>query len=159
MKMKEDDHGVILNGIEEMQALQRPDHTEENEMNHNESIEEPPLKRFKHLDRASELLQKKESEVNPHQLTNEEEEVQRYSMYKPTKDEIRLDPIVFWVNTSQVYPLLSPVVCDILSVSASSAPVGCTFSISGEASMGRRNRLVDYNLERETLLRKNKKYL
>jgi len=27
MKMKEDDHGVIPDGVEEMQALQEPDHT------------------------------------------------------------------------------------------------------------------------------------
>jgi len=57
---------------------------------------------------VSELLQKKESEeseANSYQLANKEEEVERYSIYKPTKDEIKLDPIVFWVNTSQLYPL------------------------------------------------------
>ena len=121
--------------------------------------EEPPLKRFKHLDRVSELLQKKEAEENeegPSQMTKEEEEIERY---RPTNDEMTLHPIVYWVNASHIYPHLSPVACDILSVPASSAPVERTFSVSGEASRGKRNRLADHNLERETLIRKNKKYL
>ena len=117
------------------------------------------MKRFKHLDRVSELLQKKEDEekdVGPQQMTKEEEEIERYSECRPTNDEMKLDPIVYWVNVSHVYPHLSPVACDILSVPASSAPAERTFSTSGEASRGKRNKLAEYNLERETLLRKNK---
>ena len=78
---------------------------------------------------------------------------------KPTKDEMKLDPIVYWVNAAHAFPQLSPVACDILSVPASSAPVQHTFSVSGEASRRKRNRLADHNLERETLIRKNRKYV
>ena len=66
---------------------------------------------------------------------------------------MKLDPIVYWVNVSHVYSCFSPVACDILSVPASSASVERTFSISREASRGKRNRLADYNLECETLLK------
>ena len=107
-------------------------------------------------------MQKKEDEekeAGPQQMTKEEEEIERYSKCRPTNDEMKLDPIVYWVNISHDYPHLSPIACDILSVPASSAPVERTFSISGEASRGKRNRLADHNLERETLIRKNKKYL
>ena len=158
--MKEDNHvdigTVDTDGVEEMQG------TEESTIELNESTDEPPLKRFKHLDRVSELLRKKEDaekEAGPQQITKEEEEIERYSKCRPTNDEMKLDPIVYWVNVSHVYPNLSPVACDILAVPASSAPVERAFSISGESSRGRRNRLVDHNLERETLMRKNKKYI
>ena len=60
---------------------------------------------------------------------------------------MKLDPIVYWVNVSHIYPRFSPVACDILSVPASSASVERTFSVSGEASSGKRNMLADYNLE------------
>ena len=123
---------------------------------------EPPKKRFKHLERVSELLKKKEMEEedgDSQKMTNEEEEIERYSRSKPNTEELQLDPIIYWVNVSTSYPLLSPVACDILSTPASSAPIERSFSISGEASKGRRNRLINCNLERETLLRKNKKYL
>lgn len=161
--MKEDNHGgtVDTDGVEEMQGTEPEESTIElNESS--QSTDEPPLKRFKHLDRVSELLQKKEDEekeVGSQQMTKEEEEIERYSKCRPTNNEMKLDPIVYWVNVSHVYPNLSPVACDILSVPASSAPVERTFSISGESSRGKRNRLVDHNLERETLMRKNKKYL
>ena len=92
-------------------------------------------------------------------MTKEEEEIERYSTCRPASDEMKLDPIVHWVNVSHVYPHLSPVACDILSPPASSAPVERTFSVSGEASRVKRHRLADHNLERETLIRKNKKYL
>ena len=76
------------------------------------NTEELPVKRFKHLDRVSELLQKKEDEekdVRPQQMTKEDEEIERYSECRPTNDEMKLDPIVYWVNVSHVYPHLSPV--------------------------------------------------
>ena len=127
-----------------------------------DETEEPPTKRFKHLHRVSELLQHKEREeedADSQELTNEEEEIERYSNCKASTEELQLDPMIYWVNVSSRYPLLSPVACDILSTPASLAPIERTFSVSGEASKGRRNRLMDYNLERETMLRKNKSYL
>ena len=160
----QDNHGGNSQGITEMvdtDGVEVVQVIEEGTVTLNDT-EEPPLKRFKHLDRVGELLQKKEVEENeegPPQMTKEEEEIERYSKCRPTNDEMTLDPIVYWVNASHIYPHLSPVACDILSVPASSAPVERTFSVSGEASRGKRNRLADHNLERETLMRKNKKYL
>jgi len=47
----------------------------------------------------------------------------------------------------------------ILVIPASSGPIECVFSVSGYISIGQRNRLNDKNLEREVLVKKNKKYL
>ena len=58
-----------------------------------------------------------------------------------------------------MFSKLSEIACDIMCMPASSAPVERVFSVSREASRGKRNRIMDYNLERETLLCKNKKYL
>ena len=71
-------------------------------------------------------------------MSKEKEEIERYCKYKPTKDKLKLDPIVYWVNAAHAFPRLSPVACDILSVPTSSAPIECTFSISGEASRGKK---------------------
>ena len=152
----EDNHGGFT-GMADTDSVEAVQTTADNAVTLNDR-EEPPVKRFKHLDRVSELLQKKENEekeAGPRQMTKGEEEIERYSQWRPTNDEMKLDPIVHWVKVSHIYPHLSPVACDILSVPASSAPVEQTFSISGEASKGKRNRLADHYLERETLIRKN----
>ena len=109
-------------------------------------------------------LQRQEKEENAttaQEMSKEEREIERYQEYKPNHEEMKTDPIDYWVNNFNTYQLLSPIGCDILATPASSAsaPVERTFSISGEATSGRRNRLTDYNLERETLLRRNKKYI
>ena len=65
----------------------------------------------------------------------------------------------YWVSIQRCYPFLFPVACDILSTSVSSASVERVFSASGEATKGKRNRLTDKMLERETLLGKNKMYI
>ena len=57
------------------------------------------------------------------------------------------------------YPLLSVIAVDLLIVPGSSAPVERTFSTAGDTASGKRNRLMDKNLEREVLIRKNKVYL
>lgn len=93
------------------------------------------------------------------ELEKDELEIENYLKCKPSTDDMQLDPIQYWVNKVDSYPLLSPIACDILTTPASTAPVERTFSVSGEATKGRRNRLTDYNLERETLLRKNKIYI
>jgi len=151
----------ISEGEIESEAAQETTLVVESLIGNEDCTGEPPLKRFKHLNLVGELLKKKdeESQAGPQQISAEEEEIERYSKYRPTKDELQLDPIIYWVNAAHAFPHLSPVACDILSVPASSAPVERVFSVSGEASKGKRNRLADHNLERETLLRKNKKYL
>lgn len=122
----------------------------------------PPLKRFKHLNRVSDYLRNKNEERSTNTpLTSAEEEIELYMSLKVkhTDEEMELDPLDYWIKAANKFPKLSPVACDIMCTPASSAPVERVFSISGEASQGRRNRLLDHNLERETLLRKNKHYL
>ena len=69
------------------------------------------------------------------------------------------DPLAFWVDQKELYPLLSALAVDIMCVPGSSAPVERTFSTAGEATTGKRNRLACKNLEREILIRKNKEYV
>ena len=113
------------------------------------------MKRCKHLDRVAELLHRKETEeVCSQEKTKEDEELDTSKKSKSNPEDVKLDTILFWVNQSATFPLLSPVACDILCTPASSVPIELTFSVSGEATKGRKNRLLDYHLERETLLRK-----
>ena len=124
------------------------------------NIEEPPMKCYKHLDHVAELLHRKETEEEVcSQEKTKEEELDTYKKSKPDTEDVKLDSILFWVNHSATFPLLSPVACDVLCTPASSAPIEWTFSMSGEATKGQRNRLMDYHLERETPSRKDKKYL
>lgn len=91
----QDNHGGIT-GMVDTDGVEAVQVTEEGTVTLS-NTEEPPLKRFKHLDRVSELLQKKEDEekeAGPQQMTKEEEEIERYSKCRPTNDEMKLDPIV-----------------------------------------------------------------
>ena len=57
---------------------------------------EPPKKRFKHLERVSELLNRKEleeEETESQEITNEEEEIEKYNKSKTSAEELQLDPI------------------------------------------------------------------
>ena len=56
------------------------------------------------------------------------------------------------------HPKISSISLDLLTTPASTASVERTFSIRGEATMGKRNRLTQANLEKEILLQ-NKLYL
>jgi len=87
----------------------------------------------------------------------EEEEIKRYFSTTTTLGE-KVNPVFFWIENEQVYPLLSALAFDTLINSASSTPTECTFSTAGETTSGKRNRLSDKNLEQEVLLRKNKQY-
>lgn len=70
-----------------------------------------------------------------------------------------VDPVIIWVQQDKNYPLLSTVAKNVLIIPGSSAPVERVFSTAGESICGKRNRPSDKNLEREVLLRKNRKYL
>ena len=118
----------------------------------------PPSKRPKLLSRVASLIEEKKKQSNSNvSLSAEEKEVDRYSM-DSFNTELEDDPFDFW-NTIKNYPIIAPIACDILCVPPSTAPIERAFSTSGESTSGKRNRLTDYNLEREVLLRKNKKYL
>ena len=69
-----------------------------------------------------------------------------------------LDPLDYWIQKKDLYLLLFPVASGILCTPASTAPVECAFSASGEFT-GEREITSDDNLERETSLRKKKTYL
>lgn len=76
---------------------------------------------------------------------------------QPLSEEI--DAVQFWIDAEKTYPLLSSIAVDILTIPAASTPIERVFSVAGESTSGKRNRLADKNLEREVLLRKNKLYL
>ena len=85
-------------------------------------------------------------------------EVERYLSSVLTLPE-HVDPVTFWLENENSFPILSPFAIDMLCIPASSAPVERTFSTAGESTCGRRNWLSDKNLEREVLLRRNRYYL
>ena len=72
---------------------------------------------------------------------------------------MNLDPLDYWIQNKQLYPLLYPAATSILSTPASTAPIERVFSSSGDITKGKRNRISDAHLERETLLLKNKHYI
>lgn len=119
--------------------------------------EEPPTKRFRHLNRVLEVKFKegmKRKSKHPPGAT----EVERYFDSVEALAE-HVDPISYWESMTQEYPLISSVALDILSIPASSAPIERVFSTAGESTIGKHNRLADYNLEREIILKKNKHFL
>lgn len=122
-----------------------------------EVCEEPPTKRFRHLNRVLEVKFKeglKRKSKHPPGHT----EVERYFDSVEALAE-NVDPISYWDGMMQEYPLISSVALDILSIPASWAPVERVFLTAGDSTIGKRNRLADNNLEREILLKKNKHYL
>ena len=96
---------------------------------------------------------KKTSHQRPGEL-----ELQRYlATFSPVPNQT--DPVVFWMEQEKNYPLLSAIAVDTLVIPGSSVPIERVFSTAGNATIGKRNRLADKNLEREVLLQKNKDYL
>ena len=71
----------------------------------------------------------------------------------------RVDPLTFWIEQENMYPLLAILAMEVLTIPASSTPVERVFSTAGELSGGKRNRLFNKYLEREVLLRNNKAYI
>jgi len=63
----------------------------------------------------------------------------------------------FWVTNANQYPLLAPLVQDLLSAPASEAYVERVFSVCGELTADRRNRLTK-SLEKRIMLKMNLKY-
>jgi len=58
----------------------------------------------------------------------------------------------FWIVNEMKYPLLAPLAQDLLSAPASEAYVECVFSICGELTAGKRNRLMK-GLEKRIFLK------
>ena len=133
----------------------------ENELTSHDIIvqdcEEPPTKRFRHLNRILEEKWK-EGLRKTSAIPLEKAEVERYFQTVESVVE-KVDPITYWISHEKNYPLLSSVAVDILTIPASSAPIERVFSTAGESTAGKRNRLSDRNLECEILLRRNRHFL
>lgn len=129
------------------------------ETHESQEITYQPAKWFKHLSLISELLELEENNEGEEEWTDRDKEIQTYLGSKHTTKEIRSDSLNYWINNKHIFPLLYPIARSILCTPASTAPVERVFSTSGECTRGKRNRISDDNLERETLLLKNKHYL
>lgn len=64
----------------------------------------------------------------------------------------------FWHSREHLYPLLSKVALDLISAPASEAYAERVFSVCGDLTAGKRNRL-SASLQRRVMLRLNAKYL
>jgi hypothetical protein len=63
----------------------------------------------------------------------------------------------FWIDKEAKYPLVAPLAQDLLSAPASEAYVERVFSVCGDLTAGKRNRLTK-NLEKRAFLKVNRKY-
>ena len=63
----------------------------------------------------------------------------------------------FWVTNANKYPLLAPLAQDLLSAPASEAYVERVFSVCGELTAGKRNRLIK-SFEKRIMPKMNLKY-
>ena len=88
-----------------------------------------------------------------------DQELASYVSYLPTKQEIGSDTgLDFWIKDSLHYPLLTPVAQDLVAAPASQAYSERVFSLCGDLSARKRNR-VSVNLERRVFLKMNKMYI
>lgn len=148
---------VELEEIHPQQSTETSQQSAENE-------QEPPTKRFKHLNRLSKVLEKEAAESNTDEesfdkIPKQEQEIISYLNMRITKEDLQQDPFDLWLKKESEFPNLASIALDLLSTPASSAAVKRIFSSGGEATRGRRNRLQDENLEREIFLRTNKMYI
>jgi len=105
-----------------------------------QEAEEPPAKRFKHLDRVSKLLEREElddQENDEVQISKEEHQLNDYMKSKASSEDRRLDPFDYWLKRKEECPSLSTVACDILATPASTAPVERIYSSGGEVTRGK----------------------
>ena len=122
-----------------------------------EETDEPPaVKRFHHLSRLIEEKTKEGIEEVSKAPPGKRELEHYLQNTQPLTEEA--DALQFWIESDKTYPLLSSIALDLLTIPGSSTPVERVFSVAGESTSGKRNRLADQNLEREIILRKNKLY-
>ena len=73
-----------------------------------QEIEEPPMKRFKHLSRVDELLSEKEQSLRcarPSTASPEECELEKYCETNHKKDDLEVDPFNYWISNATVLSL------------------------------------------------------
>lgn len=116
---------------------------------------EPPLKKFKFLQQQlsiSNLQSHTSSAVGP------ETELANYAAELCSTTMTNITAIAFWQARETGYPLLSKVALDLISAPASQAYTERMFSVCGDLTAGKRNRMTR-SLERRVFLRANFKYL
>ena len=114
--------------------------------------EEPPTKRFCHL--ASFLERRLEEDKKLGKKQPGEQELETYIAMSHSLPE-HVDPVTFWIEQENIYPLLATLAVEVLTMPASSTPVERIISTAGEPSCWKRNGLADKYLEWELLFRKN----
>ena len=119
--------------------------------------DEPPMKLFCHLSKLLEEKWKEGFKKTSHQHPGDQELQNYLDTFNPVPTQV--DAVGYWIAQEKSYPLMSVIAIDTLVTPASIAPIERVFSIAGNATIGKRNRLTDKNLELEVLLRKNKVYV
>jgi hypothetical protein len=74
------------------------------------------------------------------------------------RSSINTSSAEYWISHEHIYPLLSKVALDLISAPASQAYTERVFSVCGDMTAGKRNRLAS-GLERRVFLKMNSKYL
>ena len=113
------------------------------------AIQPPPLKKFKLL--AQEVASRSASTS----ATDVEGELSTYNTAVAQFNHS--NAIDFWVANSAVMPSLAPLALDIISAPASQAYVERVFSVCGDLTTGKRNRMSK-NLYKRVFLKMNSKY-
>ena len=104
------------------------------------------------------LKQQATSRASTPHYSVQQEQLETYIADNRVFDE-KLDAIDFWVQNQEKYPDLSPIALDLLVIPATSTPIERVFSTAGLVTAGKRNRLGAKRVEREVLIKKNKKFL
>ena len=117
---------------------------------------QPPLKRFKLLAQdANAQLAMASASTTVTASNTVDTELMGYLSDSKTYDGN--SGLVFWINSEHRYPLLAPIAQDLLAAPASEAYVERVFSVCGDLTSGKRNRL-DKRLEKRAFLKMNSKY-
>lgn len=86
-------------------------------------------------------------------------EVAKYFDDLPYEENCELDPVIdFWPKNFDQYPLLAALATDVLIIPATSAPIERVFSQASIALGCKRVRLTGNNLEREVMLKCNRRF-
>ena len=113
---------------------------------------QPPLKRFRLL--AQDMMEHSSAAAITVSNTVNTELIAFY--FADCKTYSENSGLKFWVRNANKYPLLAPLAQDLLSAPASEAYVERVFSVCGELTAGKRNRLTK-SLKR-IMLKMNLKY-
>jgi hypothetical protein len=114
---------------------------------------EPPLKRFKFLQQQLSI-----SHTQTSSAVGPETELANYAAEVCSTTMTNITAIEFWQAREPGYPQLSKVALDLISAPASQAYTERMFSVCGDLTAGKRNRMTS-SLERRVFLRANLKFL